>query len=157
MAYRIFRIGHHQELETSEILNQFLNSQIILSVEKRFVECGMDSFWSFCVDYDPKKLPEKGKPPGPRTDWKEVLDEPTFAKFALLRNLRNKKAEAKAIPSYTIFTNEQLAGLAKLKEPTLAAMNEIPGIGDAKIKNYGEDFLKALTAGDPTEDKTDDA
>ena len=33
------------------ILNGFLRSHRVLSVERRWVDQGENSFWSFCVDY----------------------------------------------------------------------------------------------------------
>ena len=32
-------------------VNRFLASRRVLSIDRRFVECGLQSYWSICVDY----------------------------------------------------------------------------------------------------------
>ena len=51
MAYRFFQISVRDRGLSAEELNRFLRGHRILSVERRWVDLGTESFWSFCVDY----------------------------------------------------------------------------------------------------------
>ena len=49
MKIRIFTIPIHGDQGLENELNSFLSSRRIVSVEKRFVDAGLDSAWTFCV------------------------------------------------------------------------------------------------------------
>jgi hypothetical protein len=51
MAYRVFTLSVHDPGAAEHELNGFLASHRVLSVDRRFVEEGERSFWSFCVDF----------------------------------------------------------------------------------------------------------
>ena len=74
-------------------------------------------------------------------DYKTVLDENTFLKFSILREIRKKIALDEGIPAFAIFTDEELAGLAKLPEITPKSMGSIKGIGEKKIEKYAKFFM----------------
>lgn len=46
-----------------------------------------------------------------------------------------------AIPAFAIFTDEELAGLAKLNELTVSKMLTVKGIGEKKTERYGQKFI----------------
>ncbi len=48
------------------------------------------------------------------------------------------------MPVYIIFSNRQLADIARQQPATLKALRRIKGIGNAKLKQYGADVLKLL-------------
>jgi hypothetical protein len=50
MAYRFFVVSVKEEGPAAD-LNGFLRGPRVLSVDRRRVEQGVESFWSFCVDY----------------------------------------------------------------------------------------------------------
>ncbi len=50
MAYRFFQISVRDNVLSEEELNRFLRGHRILSVDRRWVDLGTESFWSFCVD-----------------------------------------------------------------------------------------------------------
>jgi len=105
MKISVFTIPIYAGSEQENELNVFLCSHRILSVDKRFVEAGMDSFWSICVTWADVKdqVPvQKGK-----VDYKQVLDEHQFTIYAALRELRKKLAEHEGVPAYALFTNDR--------------------------------------------------
>jgi ATP-dependent DNA helicase RecQ len=65
--------------------------------------------------------------------------------FVRLRNLRKEIAEKDSVPSYSIFNNEQLAAMVTGKVDSLAGMQTIAGVGEARVSKYGEAFLNELT------------
>jgi hypothetical protein len=50
MAYRVFTLPVHSPGAAETELNGFLASHRVLSVDRRFVEEGERSLWSFCVN-----------------------------------------------------------------------------------------------------------
>ena len=63
MPFRFFVIPIQDSGDAEAQLNGFLGSHRVLSVDRRWVEQGGQSFWSFCVDYLPpgsKPKPERG-------------------------------------------------------------------------------------------------
>lgn len=105
-----------------------------------------NSCWSFCITY---MLPNKQeginmvKPVGGglKVDYKEILPTEVFDRFSQFRKLRKQIADDEAIPAYAVFTDAELAEIAKLEHLTLDAMNRIPGVGKKKLEKYGEKFM----------------
>lgn len=64
--------------------------------------------------------------------------------FVRLRQWRKTAAAEEGVPVYTIFTNEQLAEVARLRPSSKAALGEIEGIGEGRVTKYGEAVLQAL-------------
>ncbi|HEV3255716.1 MAG TPA: hypothetical protein VG013_02430 [Gemmataceae bacterium] len=51
MAFRFFTIPIQNAEPAEAELNGFLRSHKVLSIDRRWVEQGPTSFWTFCVDY----------------------------------------------------------------------------------------------------------
>jgi superfamily II DNA helicase RecQ len=58
-----------------------------------------------------------------------------------MREIRKRLAAEESLPAYAIFTDEELANLAKIEDLTLAKMKSVKGIGEKKIEKYGRSFL----------------
>ncbi len=151
MAYRFFTISVRDEGPAAADLNGFLRSRRVLSVDRRWVDEGSESFWSFCVDYlESSGGATGGAPPGRngtnrgKVDYREVLSPEDFAVFARLRQARKEIAQADAVPVYTIFTNEQLAQMVQARATTKAVLEQVAGVGDARIEKYGARMLEVL-------------
>ena len=150
MAYRIFVVPIRDEGATTAELNKFLRSHRVLSVDRRWVDQGSESFWSFCVDYLESSgggLAPPGKNGGGRAnvDYREVLSPADFEVFARLRQVRKEIAQADAVPVYTVFTNDQLARMVQTRATTKAALEKVAGVGDARIEKYGARVLAILS------------
>jgi superfamily II DNA helicase RecQ len=74
--------------------------------------------------------------------------------FAQLREWRKSEAAEIGVPVYTIFTNEQLAKIAEQKIRTKAGLQEIEGVGEAKVKKYGEAVIEIVSKGSQTPKQT---
>jgi superfamily II DNA helicase RecQ len=77
-------------------------------------------------------------------DYRQVLDASTFALFSRLRDLRKTLAEQENVPPYAVFTNEQLAEIAKRRCDSPAALGKINGIGTARVEKYGAILVATL-------------
>ena len=73
------------------------------------------------------------------------LPEPAASLFDALRNERSKLAKQQGVPPYVIFHDSTLRAMAMERPRTLAAMEELPGMGTTKLDRYGAAFLKVIT------------
>lgn len=151
MPYRFFLIPVRDGGAAAAELNGFLRGHRVLSVDRRWVDLGMESYWSFCVDYlDTGQAASEGPPrsagPGGRNriDYREVLSPEEFALFVKLRTLRKEIAQGEAVPVYTVFTNEQLAQMVRGGATSRADLEAIAGVGDGRIQKYAERFLGCI-------------
>lgn len=74
----------------------------------------------------------------------EELDENSEELRKLLTALRLKLAEGRRVPAYAIFTNATIREMAQKKPVTPEEFINITGVGAAKLKAYGETFMKAI-------------
>lgn len=141
MQLKTFTIPIHDDGAAVDDLNRFLRSKRVLEVHREFVQHGSGSCWCFCVHYLEGAGPSGPARPRRRIDYREVLDEPTFARFAALRARRKQIAEAEGIPAYAVFTDEQLADIARLDQLTPATMKQVKGVGEGKVERYAARLL----------------
>ncbi|VTS00983.1 DNA helicase RecQ [Tuwongella immobilis] len=64
--------------------------------------------------------------------------------FDALRNLRRQLASEKGVPPYVVFPDNTLRELARYQPKSLSGMQAIYGIGEAKLRDYGQIFLDAI-------------
>jgi ATP-dependent DNA helicase RecQ len=72
--------------------------------------------------------------PGPEND----------ALFKRLRELRAKLAQEASIPAYVVFSDAALRDMCRKRPETAEQFLEISGVGEVKLRRYGESFLAAL-------------
>lgn len=145
MKYAFFTVPVFDAEKAQTDLNRFVTNHRIAHVEKQFVACGEQSFWSFCVGWLEGDGPLPAKmAASKRIDYKEVLNADDFAIYAQLREWRKVKAEQEATPPYNVFTNEQLAAIVQHKIQTKAELLKIEGIGDKRADKYSADLIAEL-------------
>ncbi len=144
MPYKFFAIPADNPEQATRDLNQFLARHRILRVELQFGNDGGHPCWYFCVDFVAGPAESFSEIRASNIDYKEVLDEKDFALFSRLRALRKEIAEAEGVPLFAVFTNEQLAELAKQRPSSPAALKKIRGIGEKKIQKFGARFLAVI-------------
>lgn len=79
--------------------------------------------------------------PAPATVLTAASDQ---ALYEDLRAIRGALARAQNVPAYVIFHDKTLVELANRKPTSLDAMLDITGIGEGKLKRFGQDFLDAI-------------
>ena len=72
------------------------------------------------------------------------------ALFERLRELRKRIADEAAIPPYVVFSDATLRALAAQKPTDDTAFLAISGVGEVKLERYGEAFMSAIGAFQPT-------
>ncbi len=128
-------------------LNGFLAKSKVLEMEQKFYQNEKGAYWCFCVRYlisnsgsfSPQSTKQK-------VDYKELLNEIEFAIFSKLRECRKTIAANDAVPAYAVFTDEELAGIARLPEIITTKLISIKGIGDKKVEKYGQQLIELFNA-----------
>jgi superfamily II DNA helicase RecQ len=132
-------------------LNAFLAGARVLSLQRELVADGASSFWAICVEVadGPGPLPQAlraadGRRSGGPIDYKQILSPEEFDLFAALRDWRKQAAQSEGLPLYSVFSNEQLAEIARRRVDSKAALAAIEGIGAARVAKYGEAVLRCV-------------
>jgi superfamily II DNA helicase RecQ len=145
LEIKIFTVPIHGSDEATEALNRFLRGHKILQVEQQFVSDGSNSSWTFCVRYI-EEQPRAKHVKRVKRDFKSELTAEAFARFVSLRKVRKQLADEDAVPAFAIFTDEQMAELAKLEELNLSSMQTVKGIGNKKVAKYGQRIMSQLNS-----------
>jgi len=66
------------------------------------------------------------------------------ALFEGLRARRSALAKAQTVPAYVILPDRSLLEMARSKPATLQEMGGIHGVGEMKLKLYGDEFLEVI-------------
>ena len=145
MQIKLFVIPIFNGESEEQELNKFLRSHKVLHTDRNLINTEQGVFWCFCVSYlegSKVKGNEKTYSKKEKVDFKEVLGQATFERFSRFREIRKQIAQDEGIPAYAVFTNNELAEIAKLKtNATLADLRKIDGIGAKKVSKYGVPFL----------------
>jgi ATP-dependent DNA helicase RecQ len=64
--------------------------------------------------------------------------------FEELRGLRRKLAQERGCQPYMVFSDNTLRELARVRPSTLARMHHVYGVGEAKLRDYGQTFLDLI-------------
>lgn len=155
MQHAFFMISGLPDADEVEELNRFLRSVRVLQIDRSFSESR--GSWFLAVEYQvgsPAK-PQRGGGRRGRVDYREILEPSVFALFDRLRGWRKEQGESEGVAPYVIFTNEQLAAVARLEEFSLANLAGIDGIGEARLQKYGEKLLELcrVADGSPSDNK----
>jgi ATP-dependent DNA helicase RecQ len=80
----------------------------------------------------------------PREKEDLVLEPEEQRLFEALRARRAEIARDERVPAYIVFWDRTLAEIAKRRPRSLAALRDVPGVGEAKLERYGKDFLAVI-------------
>jgi len=81
-------------------------------------------------------LPAESKNVGQTSAPVEVLDR--------LRRWRLETARAAGVPAYVVFHDSTLAAIASAMPATLADLIHVSGVGESKLRKYGDQVLEVL-------------
>jgi len=144
--YASFYVSPFGEKSVTDELNSFLRSHRIVNVEKRLIDGERGTGWVFLVEYGNTDTKNSAGSSSQRIDYREVLNPVEYALYDKLRDLRKQIAEKSGIPIYAVFTNDQLAGMVKKPPKTAKDLLSISGVGEARVKQYGETFISLFSS-----------
>mgnify|MGYP003818246861 CR=1 FL=1 len=64
--------------------------------------------------------------------------------YAKLEKLRLEAARRAGVPAFVIFTNATLQEMCRRRPRTPEELLQVPGVGQAKVRHYGDEFLAVL-------------
>jgi ATP-dependent DNA helicase RecQ len=102
-----------------------------------------------CPRLKPKAAKKKVRKTIDTIEYDEVL-------FEALRTRRKALAVKAGVPPFVIFGDQSLAEMAAFRPSSQEEMLEINGVGEHKLKRYGEDFLGVIKEYDNSGLKTED-
>ena len=88
--------------------------------------------------------PARRVPTGSRAKTSAAPRSPSDPTFQRLRTLRKRLADERGVPAYIVFSDQVLWDLIDIRPASLREMLQVPGIGPAKLEQYGEAFLAEL-------------
>ncbi len=144
MQIKTFKIPLGDTSGMEEELNKFLRTHRVLKLERSFCLDG-SGYLAVCVEYLEGELKtENGAKPVKRDVTKD-LTEQEMDLYERFRKKRRELAAEKSLPAYMVFTDADLAVLAKQQELTLENILEVPGIQKNRLKEYGAFFVNITT------------
>ena len=105
-------------------VNSFLRSHRVLRIERHLVNDDTGAYWAVLVEYAEDGHAESARPSHRRDNNKEDfnLSSEEQERYEHYRKVRNEVSMKKGVPPYVIFTNQELAILARI--PDLADVHE---------------------------------
>lgn len=133
MQIRIFTLGVNATEEEQSDLNRFLQSHRVLELKQQYDE--KRGLWSFVVCYLSSEISSPSK--SERVDYRNILPPEQFALFCSLRDRRKIIAKEENVPAYAIFTDKELAEIARQGEISISSMMKVKGINSGRLEKYG--------------------
>lgn len=144
MQIKFFTIPINAVSEHNEELNVFLRTNKVVEIEKQLVQTAYGVYWCMYISYLPSTVTENAS--REKIDYMKSLEPEVFNRFSKLRELRKKIASDEGLSAYVIFTDAELAEIAKLTDISIGKLKGIKGIGDKKVAKYAETIVKVLKA-----------
>lgn len=89
------------------------------------------------------KLPKEKKPAAAK-QYAALAEDVDEKLFDVLRDVRTRLAARAGVPPYVIFSNATLADMAAKQPSSEFDLLSVRGVGDAKARRYGKEFLAAI-------------
>ena len=142
MPFAFFQVAPDASQDAASPLNAFLRGHRVVRVTREWCGAGGESFWAFCIEY--LEGPSDTVATTAKIDYRELLPPKQFEVFARLRNLRKTLSEREGQPVFAIFTNAQIADIARRECKTLEDLRAVDGVGDARVAKYGAEVLAVV-------------
>ena len=144
MQYRKFIISIYDDGTQEAELNRFIRGHRVVKTDQQFVPS--DGLWAFLVSYLDGEQNKTAQPASrgnaERFDPSKELNEEQMARYKVLAEIRLQLAHRDNVKAYLVFTNRELAEMAKCTSLTEESMLQINGIGESRMKAYGEEFVR---------------
>ena len=121
-------------------LNEILEGKEVVTFRDYKFEHNGENYWNILVHY----RGEVSRPRDLQKDYKEIIVEQDKPLFEKLRSWCKEKSAKMEIAPYMIMSNIDIAYIAHRRPVALAALKDIPGIGDKKAEKYGLEVLKII-------------
>ena len=129
-------------------LRAFTDEHEVLAVHEHLLHREGQPLWALLVSFRDRHRPgfQTAITPIPRRESETEVPEADRVLFETLRKWRNARAQRDGKPTYILFRNNQLADIARLRPPTVEALRDVRGVGEAKARDYAEELLALIRA-----------
>ena len=141
MQLKVFTIPVASPDAMEEETNRFLRSHRVMTIDRQFTSEG-GGYWTVFITYQDgtaaigsATVSRSGK-----VDYREVLSPEEFGRFARYCDIRKELAAQQGIPAYAVFTDEELAQIARMDEVTVEKIAAIKNVGK-RAEKYGAAFV----------------
>jgi ATP-dependent DNA helicase RecQ len=158
----VYGIGKHRPVaEWRSLARSLLHQQLITQTQDGYAVLSLnEASWqvlrgersvtvagSAPSDHPLRAAPAGGAPQGGAPQGANAASGDAL--FERLRTLRKQLADAQGLPPYVIFHDATLREMAARRPQTLGQFAGIRGVGEGKLKRYGQQFMAALQGDDP--------
>ena len=143
MQIKLFTLPIFDCEHSEEEMNKFLRSHRILQTERHFCPDN-GGYWAILVEYMDGE-PTAESPVAYRKekkDFSEGMTDEEKKRYENFKKIRRELATSRSIPAYMIFTNEELAILAKIPQLNADTSKNIKGIAPSRLKDNVEHFYE---------------
>lgn len=154
MQIKTFKVPLGDTSGVEEELNKFLRGHRVLKVERAFCLDG-SGYLAVCIEYMESEPKNEQVMKSVKKDVTKELTEKELAVYEQLRKRRRELAAEKSLPAYMIFTDADLAILAKQHELTVENITDVQGIQKSRLKEYGLLLLNVTTEQNETSRELD--
>lgn len=137
MKVKVFTLRfclNNKKFETKEF-DDFVGSHEIINVREQFFENNSVPYWAILVCYHEKKKHKENIP---------VLNAEQQKVYDSLKKWRIERAQRDHVSAYMILHDKQLYDITQKMPLSLAALQEIRGVGKSKCQQYGTEVLEVL-------------
>ena len=143
----------HAKTELRDWIDQLIGQEVLIKAGSDYPVLRLnDASWDVMKDRRTIKLrqssssvDESGPSSGRRSRSAEVSWEGVDRElFDSLRGLRKQLAEERGVPPYVVFSDNTLREMARVRPASPETMYMISGIGQSKLKKFGEVFLTRI-------------
>ncbi len=99
-----------------------------------------DETFAYREEKAPARKAKKSRRGAPLPD----LDDADGALLAALKSLRLQLAKERGVPAYVVFSDRSLIDMAQRRPRDSMDFAEVHGVGDAKLRDFGDIFLRAI-------------
>ena len=137
-------LKEHRDRQVRDWIGQLVGEGLIDQTTDEYPVLKLnDDSWQVLRGRREVRLTRSGAATGSRkskaeeVSW-EGVNQPLFD---ALRDWRRGVAARKAVPPYTIFHDGTLRDISRARPTTLDGLHQISGVGEARLRDYGEEVL----------------
>jgi ATP-dependent DNA helicase RecQ len=145
-------LKEHSDPEVRDWIYQLIGQEVLIQTDDEYPKLVLnEASWEVMRGQRAVRLVRlvrRKKGEGPRASrtvevsWEGVDTE----LFEALRGVRRELAAEKQVPPYVVFGDATLREFARYRPGSPEAMRRVYGVGETKLREYGERFLKAITS-----------
>lgn len=119
-------------------MQAWLDGRPALHVWEHLISRDGQPVWCLLVGAPERAQPSRpARPEGERTE----VSPGAQPLFEALWRWRNDRARRDGRPAYVLFHNTTLAAIAEAAPTNREALGGVPGVGEARLRDYGEEVL----------------